>query len=207
MGYRLFRAQHSSRYRPGRPIRGGRNGSKIEVIDTYSAGYYRAVYMVRFSGAAYVLHCLQMPWRQGIAAPKTAPERAKMCLNLAEDECATMNGDSPNSRPDDSVDIHYGSGNVFADLGLPRPDECLAKAQLVSLISRLVDERGLTYRRAAEVMDTDQASVSKIIGGKLTELSADWLIGRVLRLGLDIDVVIHDTGRKNGLGVIKIELD
>jgi hypothetical protein len=34
----------------------------------------------------------------------------------------------------DPIPVTRGSGNVFADIGLPNPEEHLAKAQLVSMI-------------------------------------------------------------------------
>lgn len=38
-----------------------------------------------------------------------------------------------------------GSGNVFADLGLPNPDEDFLKAKLVSKISDIIKRRDLTF--------------------------------------------------------------
>ncbi len=35
-----------------------------------------------------------------------------------------------------------GSGNVFADLGLPEPEETLAKARLADLIDATLQDRG-----------------------------------------------------------------
>jgi len=42
-----------------------------------------------------------------------------------------------------------GSGNVFEDLGRPRPAEALAKAELARKIAALIAARGLTqaFRR------------------------------------------------------------
>ncbi|HEX5503602.1 MAG TPA: hypothetical protein VFW96_13340 [Thermomicrobiales bacterium] len=40
--------------------------------------------------------------------------------------------------------VEPGSGNVFADLGYPHPMGHLRKAELVYLISRIIEERGLT---------------------------------------------------------------
>ena len=41
-------------------------------------------------------------------------------------------------------DYTVSSGNVFADLGLPNPEEALAKAELANKISVLIQERKLT---------------------------------------------------------------
>jgi hypothetical protein len=46
----------------------------------------------------------------------------------------------------------FGSGNVFADLGIPDPDEHLKKSRVVEAIAALVRERGLTHSAAAAAM-------------------------------------------------------
>ena len=42
------------------------------------------------------------------------------------------------------ADYTPSSGNVFKDLGLPDPDERLAKAKLGYKIDRLIADRGMT---------------------------------------------------------------
>jgi len=36
---------------------------------------------------------------------------------------------------------------VFADIGLPNPEEALAKAEIARQVNRIVTERGLTRRK------------------------------------------------------------
>lgn len=55
-----------------------------------------------------------------------------------------------------SKDYIVGSGNVFADLGLPNAEEALAKAELAHKIAVLVNERGLTQAQAAKLLGVDQ---------------------------------------------------
>ena len=50
------------------------------------------------------------------------------------------------------VRIERGSGNVFADLGLPNPDLAMAKAELVQRIRHLITERKLTQAKAAKLL-------------------------------------------------------
>ncbi|MGH7248147.1 MAG: helix-turn-helix domain-containing protein, partial [Pseudomonadota bacterium] len=68
-----------------------------------------------------------------------------------------MKSKQPTSKP---IPVTRGSGNVFADLGLPNPEERLAKAELALAISRAIKERGLTQREAAALMGIDQPKVS-----------------------------------------------
>jgi len=64
-----------------------------------------------------------------------------------------------------------GSGNVFADLGHPRPAEALAKAELARKIGAIIERRGLTQAAAAEVIEVDQPKVSALIFGRLAGFS------------------------------------
>lgn len=100
--------------------------------------------------------------------------------------------------------VFYGSGNVFADMGLPNPEERLAKAQLASTIHEIIQARGLTQQQAAEMMGTDQPKVSKIIRGRLSEFSTEWLLSRVLHMGLDVDIVIHTETKQKREGAIRV---
>ena len=50
--------------------------------------------------------------------------------------------------------ITESSGNVFADLGLPNPEQELLKARLTLQIYKIVKSRGLTQARAGEILDT-----------------------------------------------------
>jgi len=53
-----------------------------------------------------------------------------------------------------------GSGNVFADIGLPNPEEHLIKAKLVYKIDSLMKNRGLKQIEAAELFGVRQPDVS-----------------------------------------------
>jgi predicted XRE-type DNA-binding protein len=56
--------------------------------------------------------------------------------------------------------MESGSGNVFADLGLPDAGEHLIKAGLVVQIDRTIRRRHLTQAAAAQLMGIDQPKVS-----------------------------------------------
>ena len=47
------------------------------------------------------------------------------------------------------IEIHEGSGNVFADLGLPNSEQRMLKADIVAELFRLIKDRGLTQVKAA----------------------------------------------------------
>ncbi len=101
--------------------------------------------------------------------------------------------------------VFHGSGNVFADLELPNPEELLAKAKIASSIHDVIKSRGLTQKKAAELMGIDQPKVSKIIRGRLSEFSTEWLLARLLHMGLDVDIVIHtQAAPQNRVGAINV---
>lgn len=82
------------------------------------------------------------------------------------------------------------SGNVFADLGLADAGTRLAKAELARSITAIIQERGLTQRQAARVLEIDQPKVSAITRGRLGDFSLERLLMLVNRLGMDIDIAV-----------------
>jgi predicted XRE-type DNA-binding protein len=92
-------------------------------------------------------------------------------------------------------DVYTGSGNVFADLNVPNPEEALAKARLASTISDIIDEQKLTQAQAAKLMGVDQPKVSAIVRGRLAEFSIERLLRFVLLLGRDVDIAVKKTPR------------
>ena len=82
------------------------------------------------------------------------------------------------------------SGNVFADLGLADAGTRLAKAALARSITAIIQERGLTQREAAQILDIDQPKVSAITRGRLGDFSLERLLMLVNRLGMDIEIAV-----------------
>lgn len=91
----------------------------------------------------------------------------------------------------DKLTYTIGSDNIFADLGVTEPQESLIKAKLAYRISTLIDEQGLTQKRAAEILGVDQPKVSALVRGRLTNFSAERLMTFVAALGEDVDIVTH----------------
>jgi phage-related protein len=60
-------------------------GSVVEVVEDYDRNTYRAVYMVQFAEAVYVLHCFQEKSRHGIATDRRDIEPIKKRLARAEE--------------------------------------------------------------------------------------------------------------------------
>jgi predicted XRE-type DNA-binding protein len=94
------------------------------------------------------------------------------------------------------VKITKSSGNVFADLELPAPEERLAKAKLAAEIARVIAARRLTQRAAAQLMGIDQPKVSHLLHGRLAGFSTDRLLAWLNALGRDVEIVVRTPRRR-----------
>jgi predicted XRE-type DNA-binding protein len=105
---------------------------------------------------------------------------------------------------DASTDFEIGSGNVFADLGLPDPEERLMKAQISRQIALAIQGRRLTQAEAAEIMGINQPKVSAILRGRLSGFSVERLIVLLLRLGKDVQLVVKPKPRSRATGTFSV---
>jgi predicted XRE-type DNA-binding protein len=98
------------------------------------------------------------------------------------------------------VKVDVGSGNIFADLGLPDANTHFLKAQIVSEIYRLSNERKLTQVQAGKRMGITQPEVSRMFKGQFREYSVDRLMGFLTGFDRDVEIVVrpHKKGGKAG---------
>jgi predicted XRE-type DNA-binding protein len=90
------------------------------------------------------------------------------------------------------VKVERGSGNVFADLGLPDAEEMFAKATLAHRICALIDRGGLTQIQAAKRMGIDQPKVSMLMRGRLKDFSTERLMHFLVLLGQDVVIDVRE---------------
>jgi predicted XRE-type DNA-binding protein len=83
-----------------------------------------------------------------------------------------------------------GSGNVFADIGLPNAEEHLVKAQLVYRIDGLMKARKLKQVQAAKLFGVKQPDVSKMLRGDFRQFSVERLLRFLVALGQDVEIVV-----------------
>jgi predicted XRE-type DNA-binding protein len=88
------------------------------------------------------------------------------------------------------IEYTESSGNVFTDLGLPGPEERRLKAELAVQIRRIIEQKGWSQTRTAELIGLDQPKVSRLLRGYLSGFSVDRLFNVLNRLGHDIEVRI-----------------
>ena len=94
------------------------------------------------------------------------------------------------------------SGNVFADMGVPEPEQALAKAKLAAKIAAAIDEEELTQTEAAERLGTDQAKISAIVRGRLDQFSTERLLQYARAIGYDVE--IRFSRRHTGAGRLRV---
>ena len=71
MGYGLFLSQMGERHRTmARTLKGFGGGSVIELRENHDGGTYRAVYLVRYQDAVYVLHAFRKKSKSGAKTPQ-----------------------------------------------------------------------------------------------------------------------------------------
>ena len=93
--------------------------------------------------------------------------------------------------PRRKLDFTISSGNVFADLKLPNPEETLAKAELAHKITLLVQSKGMTQAQTAKLLGIDQPKISALTRGQLTGFSLERLLRFLLQLGQDVKITVQ----------------
>jgi predicted XRE-type DNA-binding protein len=91
-----------------------------------------------------------------------------------------------------------GSGNVFADLGLPNPEQELLKAQLTLQIYRIVKQRKLTQAQTGAVLGIKQPHVSALLRNRGGQFSVGRLMEFLTALGQDVKITVRPTRKAVG---------
>lgn len=95
---------------------------------------------------------------------------------------------SRGEKPDKPVPIEKGSGNVFADMGMPNPEIALAKAEIARQINHILALRGLSQADAGKLLGIPQPRVSDLSRGRLGKFSLEKLIDFAKRCGNDVEI-------------------
>ena len=100
------------------------------------------------------------------------------------------------------IKVERGSGNIFADLGLPDAETHFLKAQIVSEIRRLTQQRKLTQVQAGKRMGISQPEVSRMFKGHFREYSVDRLMEFLTTFDRDVEIVVKPHKRTGKAGRI-----
>ena len=104
----------------------------------------------------------------------------------------------------DGIEVEIGSGNVFADLGLPDAEKLKIKSGLVIEIIKAVRKLGLTQDEAARRMGITQPKVSGMLRGDFSNLSERKLMDCLNRLGYDIEIKVKPAAEPLGHLVLAV---
>ena len=103
-----------------------------------------------------------------------------------------------------TIEVEESSGNIFADIGLPNPEERLAKADLAIRIAGAIRARRLTQARAARILKIDQPKISRLLHGQLSGFSAERLMHFLTLLGRDVEIVVKRAPRSRRQGRVRV---
>ncbi len=104
----------------------------------------------------------------------------------------------------EEIKVEVSSGNVFAALGLPNPEEMLVKAELASKIGEIIETRNLTQMDAAKILGIDQPKVSALIRGKLAGFSTERLFRFLNALGSDVEISVKPKPESRSAGITTV---
>jgi predicted XRE-type DNA-binding protein len=96
------------------------------------------------------------------------------------------------------IRVERGSGNVFADLGLPNAEQELLKARLTLQIYKIIKQRGLTQAQAGKILGIRQPHVSLLMGNRSGTFSVGRLMEFLTALGQDVEIKVRPTRKAQG---------
>lgn len=100
--------------------------------------------------------------------------------------------------------VRKSTGNVYADLGYPDSEDMLVKAQLVSKIAEIIEERRLTQEEAAKILRLTQPKISALLRGQFRGVSERRLLRCLTLLGRDVQIVVRPTAGRRTQGHLTV---
>ena len=95
-----------------------------------------------------------------------------------------------------------GSGNIFADLGIPNAEEHQLKAALVVQLGRLIKERKLSQVEAAKLIGVRQPDLSNILRGHYRGYSLARLMRMLTAFDQDVEITTRPRRKAGEAGRI-----
>lgn len=95
-------------------------------------------------------------------------------------------------------------GNVFADVGLAEPELLQVRALLLTKVAALIADGKMSSAKVASLQDVDPLEVSALLNGKLSQFSTERLMGFLVALGYDIDIIVKKQSKQRGPGRIQV---
>ncbi|HXU49926.1 MAG TPA: helix-turn-helix transcriptional regulator [Candidatus Binatia bacterium] len=96
------------------------------------------------------------------------------------------------------VRVIEGSGNVFADLGLPNPEQELLKARLTLQVHTILKGSGKRQADIAKTLGITQPQVSLLMRNRAGNFSVGRLIEFLTALRHDVEITVRPTRKEHG---------
>ena len=109
------------------------------------------------------------------------------------------------ARIEKDLAVEPSSGNVFADLGLPNPEEYRVKSTIALAIAKTIRERGLTQEEAGAILGLPQPKVSDLVRGLLDKFTIDRLMRYMRRLDYDVTISFSPKPKSREEAMIHVE--
>jgi len=99
---------------------------------------------------------------------------------------------------ENDIELVEGSDNVFRDFSAPEADLKHAKAVVAGRIIAVLDDRGLSVRKAAALTRFAAADFSRVRNADLRRFTLDRLMKMLASLDADIRVTVQIEGGEGG---------
>ncbi len=100
--------------------------------------------------------------------------------------------------------VTRSSGNVFADLGLPRAEEKQTQFRLAVAINQIIKERRLSQTDAADLLEINQPKISALVNYQLEGFSVERLMRFLNALGRDVEIIVRRKSKSRKPGRILV---
>ena len=101
-------------------------------------------------------------------------------------------------RNDRVTHVTEATGNIFADLGLPNPEQELLKAQLTLQIYTILKDSGMTQAEIARILGVQQPQVSLLMRNRAGSFSVGRLMEFLTALRRDVEITVRPTRKEHG---------
>lgn len=94
--------------------------------------------------------------------------------------------------------VTEATGNIFADLGLPNPEQELLKAQLTLQIYTILKDSDMTQAEIAKILGVQQPQVSLLMRNRAGSFSVGRLMEFLTALRQDVEITVRPTRKEHG---------
>ncbi len=95
--------------------------------------------------------------------------------------------------------VAESTSNVFADLGLPNPEQELLKARLTLEIHSILKDSGMTQVEMGKILGVRQPQISLLMRNRAGSFSVGRLMEFLTALRRDIEITVRPARKEHGV--------